>query len=147
MRRIAHSEQRQVLSGVLDLQLVGSVDAESADLRRVECATSVAGATPAPELVKFGGNWWNWRGVCPFRPPGLSEVPSSALSQMRLCTFWVALFLSSSSTQEVRDNVGNTQRGKATGPASTVSTCSKGPAWSPKAQLPSNQGKRPEGWG
>lgn len=67
MRRIAHSEQRQVLSGVLDLQLVGS-----ADLRKVECATSVAGATPAPELVKSGGSWWNWGGgACPFRPPGL----------------------------------------------------------------------------
>lgn len=58
----------------LDLQFDSSVHAECAALRKVECASSAAGATPNPELVGFGG----------VLPPGLSEALSTALSQMSL---------------------------------------------------------------
>lgn len=143
MRKIVYSEQRLVLSGVLDLQLVGSVDAESADLRKIECATSVAGATPAPELVKFGGSWWNRGGgvsiqaTRALRSPFLGPLTDEALYFLG-CTF--SIFLLNSG--------GEGQCGEHTERQSNrASTCSKGPPWSPKAQLPSSQGKRPEGWG
>lgn len=89
MRKIAYSAQRLVLSGILDLQLVGSVDAESADLRKVECATSVAGATPAPELMEIGGNV-SIQATGFLRSPFLGPLTDEALYFLG-CTFSILL--------------------------------------------------------